>query len=147
MEECDLSDGCAQAETRTGFASNMMQYMMTVLTAVMNYMSLVLTFGNMRDYYNREWRKSVSKNVRGVKRAARQTFRKVFGTKKQRKAHNKYEESAKYITDKMLSDSSETDSDHDQLPKTESFFSFSVDSTNASTTSTYQGPSDDYRRL
>ena len=51
-------------------------------------------------------RKPLRKNIYGLKRACRRTFRKLFGekTKKDRKTNN----SAKFITD-MMSESSESE--------------------------------------
>lgn len=48
------------------------------------------------------------KNYVGVKKAARITFRKLFG-KKRKQNQRKYENSAKFITDKMLSETSDSE--------------------------------------
>lgn len=46
----------------------------------------------------------VGKTLRGVKRTARQTFRKLFGGSKIKQT-NKFKNSTKFITDKMLESS------------------------------------------
>ena len=103
----------------------------------------MITFSNaynLRDAKNRAT-KSMKKTLRGVKRSLRHTFRKIFGEKKRVRStstRNRYENSTKFITDKMLSDSSDsmsnssssdTESTRESTNSKRDFFSFSVENT------------------
>jgi hypothetical protein len=73
----------------------------------------------------------LGKTVRGLQRQARRTFKKLFGEKKRRREGGmNYQSSTRFITDKMLSSSEESDSSGYESAKSHNetqYFSFSVD--------------------
>ena len=54
-------------------------------------------------------RQQLRRTAKGVRRSVRHTFRKIFGLR--RKRRSQYEANTKFITDKMLSESSSEGSD------------------------------------
>lgn len=78
-------------------------------------------------------RKPLRKTVSGVKRQARRTFKKLFGEAKgkstEKKRRSRYEANSKFITDKMLSETSDTDSGYDTPARRSSTLDASTSST------------------
>ena len=78
---------------------------------------------------NQQWKKSFRKNYMGVKKAARRTFRKIFGSQR-KNSNRKYENSAKFINDKMLNETSSSeasDSDHSKQEAQTGYFTFNAE--------------------
>ncbi len=93
------------------------------------------------EFYKDHMRKPIRKNWRGIKRNTKKTFKKLFGTSKSaagcRKKKGDSEMSAKFITDKILSDSMSENSDSDGANATQ-YYSFSVSADEVKSESAYQ---------
>ena len=95
------------------------------------------------EFYKDHMRKPIRKNWRGIKRNTKKTFKKLFGTSKSsgcRKKKGDSELSAKFITDKILSDSmsGSENSDSDGAANSTQYYSFSVSTDEVSSESVYR---------
>ena len=126
-------EGRYEEQQEYSFGSHIWNWTLSVVAAVQLYLWSALTFANsqvLRETWYATSKKSWKRTVRGMRRAARRTFRKLFGEKSScaKKSRRNDFESTKYITDKMLSSSEQSSSsDTEGGASHKQYFKFNVE--------------------